>query len=81
VGATYPEELAQVRAIVHDMPLLVPGIGAQGGSPTDVMRNAATPDGYGVVVNSSRAVLFADPVDHVAGARKAAQTTRDQLRA
>jgi hypothetical protein len=45
------------------------------------MKNAATPDGYGVVVNSSRAVLFADPVDHVAGARKAAQTTRDQLRA
>lgn len=81
VGATYPQELAQVRAIVGNMPLLVPGVGAQGGSPADVMNNAATKDGYGVVVNSSRAILFADPNDHVNGARKAAQHTRDQLRA
>ncbi len=80
VGATYPQELSQVRAIVGDMPLLVPGVGAQGGSPTDVMTNAATADGYGVVVNSSRAILFADANDHVEGARKAAQATRDQLR-
>jgi orotidine-5'-phosphate decarboxylase len=80
VGATYPHELAEVRAIVGDMPLLVPGVGAQGGSPADVMNHAATPDGYGVVVNSSRAILFADVDDHVAGARKAAQLTRDQLR-
>ncbi len=80
VGATYPHELAEVRAIVGDMPLLVPGVGAQGGSPADVMNHAATPDGYGVVVNSSRAILFADADDHVAGARKAAQLTRDQLR-
>ncbi len=69
-----------MRAIVGDMPLLVPGVGAQGGSPADVMTNAATADGYGVVVNSSRAILFADANDHVEGARKAAQATRDQLR-
>ena len=81
VGATYPQELAQVRAIVGDIPLLVPGVGAQGGSPRDVMSNAATSDGYGVVVNSSRAILFADASDHVNGARKTAQQTRDQLRA
>jgi orotidine-5'-phosphate decarboxylase len=80
VGATYPSELAQVREIVGDMPLLVPGVGAQGGDPKEVVTNAATPDGFGIVVNSSRAILFADSRDHVAGARKAAQTTRDQLR-
>jgi orotidine-5'-phosphate decarboxylase len=81
VGATYPQELAEVRAIVGDMPLLVPGVGAQGGNPAEVMSHAATSDGYGVIVNSSRAIMFADAKDHVAGARAAAQHTRDQLRA
>lgn len=80
VGATQPAELAQVRKIVGNMPLLVPGVGAQGGDPAQVMQNAATTDGYGVVVNSSRAIMFADSHDHIAGAQKIAQSTRDQLR-
>jgi orotidine-5'-phosphate decarboxylase len=42
VGATYPEELAEVRAIVGDMPLLVPGVGAQGGDPEAVVKNGAS---------------------------------------
>ena len=80
VGATQPQELARVREIVGNMPLLVPGVGAQGGDPAQVMKNASTPDGYGVVVNSSRAILFADASDHATGAREAAKQTRDQLR-
>ena len=57
VGATYPEELKRVRDIAPKLPLLVPGIGAQGGDEAAVIRNAWRPDAL-VVVNSSRAVLY-----------------------
>ena len=79
VGATYPAELAQVRAIVGDMPLLVPGVGAQGGDPEAVMKNGATSNGTGLIVNSSRAILYADQSDPVAGAARVAKETRDIL--
>ncbi len=59
VGATYPDELGAVRAIVGDMPLLVPGVGAQGGDIEATVAAGATADGYGMVINSSRAVLYA----------------------
>ncbi|HET7925794.1 MAG TPA: orotidine-5'-phosphate decarboxylase, partial [Rhodanobacteraceae bacterium] len=58
VGATYPGELADVRAIVGDMPLLVPGVGAQGGDVEAVVKNGATKDGTGLIVSSSRAILY-----------------------
>ncbi len=60
VGATYPSELAAVRRIVGDMPLLVPGIGAQGGDVAATLAAGTTRDGTGMVVNSSRAILYAD---------------------
>src|SRR5690606_38915881 len=47
VGATWPRQLREVRAIVGDMPLLVPGVGAQGGDAEDVVRNARSADGTG----------------------------------
>jgi len=81
VGATYPAELAEVRAAVGDMPLLVPGVGAQGGDPAEVVRNGADSAGVGLIVNSSRAVLYADPADHAAGAARVARETRDALNA
>ena len=81
VGATYPAELAEVRAAVGDMPLLVPGVGAQGGDPAEVVRNGADSTGAGLIVNSSRAVLYADPADHEAGAARVARETRDALNA
>ena len=81
VGATYPAELAEVRAIVGDMPLLVPGIGAQGGDPVQVVNNGADSSRAGLIVNSSRAVLYADPDDHAAGAARVARETRDALNA
>lgn len=58
-GATWPEELGKVRAIVGDMPLLVPGIGAQGGDVEAVMKQGGTADGGGLMISSSRAILYA----------------------
>ena len=81
VGATYPAELAGVRAVVGDMPILVPGVGAQGGDPAEVVRSGAGPSGAGLIVNSSRAVLYADAADHMAGAASVARETRDALNA
>ena len=80
VGATYPNELARVRAIVGDMPLLVPGIGAQGGDVQASVAAGQTSGGVGMVINSSRAVLYAaGGDDFAAAARHAAQTARDEI--
>ena len=60
VGATYPEELAAVRRVVGDeVPLLVPGVGAQGGDAATARRVGANDRGTGLLVNNSRAVLYA----------------------
>jgi orotidine-5'-phosphate decarboxylase len=82
VGATFPEELAQVRAIVGDMPLLVPGIGAQGGDIAATVRSGKTANGSGMMINSSRAILYAPQQageDFVAAARRVALDTRDAI--
>ena len=80
VGATYPDELRRVRAEVGDLPLLVPGVGAQGGDVDATVAAGATPDGYGMVVNSSRAILYASRGDDFADAARAeAERTRDAL--
>ena len=71
VGATYPTELADVRSIVGDLPLLVPGVGAQGGDAATVMEHGAGPDGRGLIVNSSRAILYASDGDDFADAARA----------
>lgn len=80
VGATYPNELARVREIVGDMPLLVPGIGAQGGDVQASVCAGQTPDGAGMVISSSRAILYASQGDDFAdAARRAARNTRDEI--
>jgi orotidine-5'-phosphate decarboxylase len=82
VGATFPEELAQVRAIVGQMPLLVPGVGAQGGDVEATVRSGKTASGAGMMINSSRAILYAAPQgseDFAAAARRVAQETRDAI--
>lgn len=82
VGATVPDEIAQVRARVGDMPLLVPGIGAQGGDILATVQAGRTPAGTGMMINSSRAVLYASQGDNWArAAAQAARTTRDAIRA
>jgi len=80
VGATYPEELAQIRASVGDMPILVPGVGAQGGDVAAVVANGATADGTGLIISASRAVLYAGSgADYAQAARSAAQKLRDEI--
>ncbi len=79
-GATYPGELADVRALVGEMPLLVPGVGAQGGDVEAVVANGATKDGTGLVISSSRAILYAgDGPDFADAARNAAVALRDEI--
>ena len=82
VGATYPAELAHVRSIVGDLPLLVPGIGAQGGDVEATVRAGRTSTGAGMMITSSRAILYASSGDDwVEAARRAAERTRDEIRA
>lgn len=79
-GATYAEDIGRIRAEVGDMPLLVPGIGAQGGDLSDVLRAGCDSQGQGLAINASRSVLFAAGADPVAAARAAAADLRDQMR-
>lgn len=71
-GATWPEQLAEVRALVGDVPLLVPGIGAQGGDVEAVVRNGRTSNGTGLMISSSRAILYAGSGEDFAQAARAA---------
>lgn len=80
-GATYPEDLRRIRNTVGDMPLLVPGIGAQGGDLAEVLANGADRHGRGLVINASRSVLYAGSGgDFAEAARGAAIELRDRIR-
>jgi len=80
VGATWPEQMRQIRAVVGNMPFLVPGIGAQGGDVKAMVTAGKTTDGTGLIVNSSRAVLYASNGDDFAqAARRVAQAARDEI--
>lgn len=79
-GATFPEDLGVIRKIVGDMPLLVPGIGAQGGDVEAVLKNGLDSKGTGLIINSSRGILYASrDTDFELRAREAAMTLRDQI--
>jgi len=80
-GATFPEELGQVRRLVGDLPLLVPGIGAQGGDIQAVLREGVDSHGTGLMLSSSRAILYAgNGADYAQAARTAAENLRDAIR-
>ena len=82
VGATYPAELAEVRRIVGDLPLLVPGIGAQGGDIAATVAAGRNAQGAGLIINSGRAILYASAAeDFAAAARRVALETRDAINA
>ena len=82
VGATFPQELAQVRQVVGTMPLLVPGIGAQGGDIDATCQAGCTSSGVGMMINSSRAILYAKGQgDWLASSAEAARQTRDAINA
>jgi orotidine-5'-phosphate decarboxylase len=81
VGATYPAEIERVRALAPTLPLLIPGVGAQGGDAVATVKAGWRADGA-IVVNSSRAILYASgQADFAEAARREALRTRDVLEA
>lgn len=82
VGATYPEELAEVRKIVGDMPILIPGIGTQNGDLEKTVKAGKDSRGKGMIISASRAVIFAsDGADFAAKAREKATGLDSAIRA
>ncbi len=77
VGATYPEELAKIRKIVNDMPLLIPGVGSQGGDIQKTVRAGQDNQGSGMIINSSRSIIFASSDKDFA---QAARSKTNQLK-
>ena len=72
VGATYPEQLRSVRSLVGDMPILVPGVGAQAGDVAASVAAGSTSNGTGLLMSSSRDILYASSGDDFAEAARAA---------
>jgi len=82
VGATFPNEIAQVRGLIGDMPLLIPGVGAQGGDVESTVKAGRTANGRGMMINSSRAILYAKTMGeetYAQAARRVALETRDAI--
>lgn len=80
VGATYPEQLARVRAVAPGLPILVPGVGAQQGDLEGAVTAGLDRDGGGILVNASRSVLYASSgADWQAAARAAALELRERI--
>ena len=80
VGATYPTELEIVRRIVGDMPILIPGVGAQGGDVEKTVNAGVDGNGKNAMINSSRGILFAsNGLDFAQAARKAAETLKNSI--
>ena len=80
VGATYPEELKLIRQSHPDIPLLIPGIGTQGGDLASAIRYGVDSQGEKAIINSSRQIIYASPgKDFAQAARRAATELRDQI--
>ena len=80
VGATWPKQLAEVRALVGDMPFLVPGVGAQGGDVEQIIKNGRGKNSDALIISSSRAILYASAgTDFAEAARAAAMKQRDEI--
>ncbi|HEY0469365.1 MAG TPA: hypothetical protein VGC79_34485, partial [Polyangiaceae bacterium] len=80
VGAAAPTELREVRKLAGDMPFLVPGVGEQGASLIDAVENAQDSHGTGILLSTSRAVLYASTgADFATAARQKALGLRDEI--
>jgi orotidine-5'-phosphate decarboxylase len=80
VGATYPDELKIIRKQHPEMPILIPGIGAQGGDVALTVQNGVSREGHRAIINSSRQILYASKgKDFAEAARKAALKLRDDI--
>ena len=82
VGATYPEELREVRGICPDQVILIPGVGTQGGDMEQSIRNGVTSTGRGAIINVGRQIIYASRNEnYAAAARNEAQRLRDAMNA
>jgi len=82
VGATRAKDLRRVRALAPGMPLLIPGVGAQGGDVRSAVRYGCTPDGLMAIINASRSIIYASRgEDFARAARDAAVSLRDEINA
>ena len=80
VGATYPEDLQKVRAIIGDMPVLIPGIGTQGGEVAATVNAGKDSRGWGMIISASRSILFASKEsDFAHAARKASAQLKTEI--
>jgi len=80
VGATHVRELSRIRHLCPDMPLLIPGVGTQGGDLPGVVKSGTDRAGRNAIINSSRAILFASAgPDFAEAARQAAMNTRESI--
>ena len=78
VGATYPDELRRVRSLVGDLPILIPGIGTQGGEVAATVKAGQDSRGQGMIISASRSIIFASRGSDFANA---ARREAEQLRA
>jgi orotidine-5'-phosphate decarboxylase len=79
VGATRPRELKRIRSLVPEMPILIPGIGAQGGDLKSAVRYGCDRHGEMAIINASRSIIYASGEDFAQAARHAALKLRDQI--
>ncbi len=80
VGATYPEELKTVREIIGDMPILIPGIGAQGGDLESSVKNGLNSQKQGIIITSSRSIIYASAgEDFAQAARSETEKLHNQI--
>lgn len=80
VGATWPSQMSEIRKIVGDMPFLVPGVGAQGGDVETMVKSGQSNDGTGMIISSSRGVLYASSgIDFAEAARAVVLDLRDEI--
>jgi orotidine-5'-phosphate decarboxylase len=80
VGATYPEELKIIRQEHPDLPILIPGVGAQGGDVAVTIKNGVSPQGDKAIINSSRQILYAsNGRDFAQAARQATLALRNEI--
>jgi len=79
-GATYPREIAAIRALLPNAPLLIPGVGEQGGSVIEAVRAGIDADGYGALISASRSLTYASSgADFATAARAATNTLREAI--
>jgi len=80
VGATWPEQMEEIRKITLNMPFLVPGVGTQGGEIESLVKVGQTVEGTGLIISSSRAVIYAsDRTDFAESAREVANNIREKI--